>query len=107
MINFIKKILGMEHEIHNGFALSALSSFPYGSDVTSGSYLYDIVSVRATRKGKKITVYIETHRPGILIGRKGILIGALREYINHRPPVAGCTVDFHLVESRMFFSENW
>ena len=106
-MNWIKKIVGLEYEIHNGFALRALSSFPYGTEST-GSYLTDMVSVRTTRKGKKIVVYLETHRPGILIGAKGWQINALREYINSSifKPFENADIHFHIIESKMFWSEN-
>jgi len=103
MINWIKKVLGFEHEIDNGFAIKALRSFPYGTEST-GSYLTDMVSVRATRMGNLVTVYLETHRPGILIGAKGWQIKALREYIDSSifRPFENAKIHFYIIETTMW-----
>lgn len=66
-------------EIDNKVFRKALRQFPYISE-SSGSYLFDIVSVKAfERKNLPILVEIETHRPGILIGKAGWQVNGIKK----------------------------
>ena len=103
MINTIKKILGMEHEISNKLFLKALSLYPY---LLNGNHSYkaNITNVWVTKKKGNITVHIKTHYPGILIGKQGSTISGIRELME---TYIGQTVTIDIQEETMFDSENW
>lgn len=81
MLNLIKKILGMEYEIDSKIYKRALTSYPYRSTESTGLYISHITNVQAFQKGEKVRVLIETHHPGILIGRAGKQIKEIKEYM--------------------------
>lgn len=45
------------------------------------SYETSITYVKAFKKENKIIIEIETHRPGMLIGKSGVFINGLRKYL--------------------------
>ena len=104
MINTIKKILGMEHEISNKLFLKALALYPYLTSGNYHSYKGHITNVRVTKKKGNITVHIKTHSPGILIGKQGSTISGIRELME---TYIGQTVTIDIQEETMFDSENW
>lgn len=81
MLNSIKKILGMEYEIDSKIYKRALASYPYGSTESTGSYISHITNVQAFQKGNQVRVLVESHHPGILIGKAGKQIGEIKEYM--------------------------
>jgi ribosomal protein S3 len=98
MLNKIKAFLGMKHEIDSRIFRKALVQYPYNSE-SDGSYLRTITSVKAFQSGNKVTVTIKTHSPGILIGRKGIQISAIKELM---AIMSGKEIEISIIEEEMF-----
>lgn len=71
-------------EIDNKIFRKALYQFPYNSADSTGSYLYNIVSVKAyKRENQPVLVEIETHLPGYLIGKAGWQIKGIKELMEY------------------------
>jgi len=100
MKNTLKKWLGMTYEIDNKVFRKALASYPYLEEANGSDYLHSITKVWATKKGSKTTVHIRTHRPGILIGKAGIQIGKIREYMKY---LYNSDVQVDIIEEQMFW----
>jgi len=98
MLNKIKKILGMTYEIDSKIFRKALVQYPYNSD-SSGAYIREITSVRAFQNKDNITVVIKSHGCGILIGKQGKQISAIRDLMIR---MSGKEVEIKLVEDDMF-----
>lgn len=99
MFNQIKKLLGMEYEIDSKIFKRALTSYPYGSVESTGSYIRHITNVQAFQKGNHVRVLIESHSPGILIGKAGKQISEIREYMEY---LSGKSVSTNIRETEIF-----
>src|SRR4051812_47127839 len=89
----------MKTEIDSKLYRKALSTYPYIND-TSSEYLYNICSVKAFQiEDNKVLVEIETHRPGILIGKKGENINGIKEYMSEK---SGNEIEIFIKESELF-----
>lgn len=101
LVNFFKKLFGLEHEIDKSAYIRAIARFRYHDACTSSSYIHHITNVRVMRDKNIVTVYIRTHIPGILIGKGGSNINGLKSYIefscnSSRP------VEIYIEEETMF-----
>lgn len=101
MLNQIKKLLGMEYEIDSKIFKRALTSYPYSATESTGSYIRHITNVQAFQTGDKVRVLIESHHPGILIGKAGKQIGEIKEYMER---MSKKTVTIDIRETEIFLN---
>jgi len=90
----------MTYEIDSQVFRKALAAYPYLEEENRSDYLQSITKVWATKKGNETTVHIRTHRPGILIGKAGIQIGKIREYMQY---LYKSDVQVDIIEEQMFW----
>jgi ribosomal protein S3 len=98
MLNFLKKLLGLRHEINSKDFRNALKQYPYNERVNDG-YLFNITSVRAFETRGNVLVVIRTHRPGHLVGAKGVQIAGIKALMER---YSGKKVEIYLIEEDMF-----
>lgn len=72
-------VLGLKHEIKTKKYRKAIHQYFYWKE---WNYETSITQIKAFKKGNNITVMIETHRPGILIGKAGVFIDGLKQHLN-------------------------
>lgn len=59
----------------------------------------EITNVKIFQKGKRYEVIIQSHRPGLIIGKKGSLFDALKVYLNDISPYP---LDLKIKEDRLW-----
>jgi ribosomal protein S3 len=74
----IAKIFGLKYEIESKKYRRAISQYFYWKE---WGYETTITQIKVYRKAGKITILIETHRPGLLIGKAGHFIDSLKEHL--------------------------
>lgn len=74
----IARMFGWIYEIESKKYRRSMSTYFYH---TQHAYETNITSVRSFKKKDKTILRIETHRPGLLIGKAGVFIDGLRQHL--------------------------
>lgn len=72
-------ILGLKYEIDSKKYRRVIHQYFYWKE---WGYETSITQIKAFKKKNKVTVMIETHRPGLLIGKAGVFIDGLKKHLN-------------------------
>lgn len=72
-------IFGLKHEIKTKKYRKEIYQY---FNRKEWNYETSITKIKAFKKKDKITVMIETHRPGLLIGKAGAFIDGLKQHLN-------------------------
>lgn len=86
------------HRIDGKIFKRALLQYPYNSE-SSGSYIRNITKVEAIQTGGKVKVYIESHSPGVFIGKAGKQIKEIEELMSR---MSNLEVEIDIKETELF-----
>lgn len=76
---FLKNIFGLKYEIDNKIYRKTIYHFLRWNEHEHQSVL--ITHIKVFKHKKRIIVEIETHRPGLLIGKGGKFIDELKDFV--------------------------
>lgn len=95
-MKFLKKLFCLKYEIDNKKYRRIINQHFRN---TNYEYYDTITNIKAFRTKDKIIVEIETHRPGILIGKAGIYFKELKNYLKDESLE---DVELHIKECRLW-----
>lgn len=72
-------VLGWKHEVESKKYRKTIYQYFSWKD---WGYETSITQIKTFKEKDKVTVMIETHRPGVLIGKAGVFIDGLKEHLN-------------------------
>jgi len=95
---FLMNLFGLKHEINSKLYRKHIYNYFRRNE---WGYEMSITYVKTFKHGDKIIVEIETHRPGLLIGKAGHFIDGLNEYLEEQTKQ---NIKINLKESKLWYN---